>query len=412
MLRYLYLYRHSLMRYILISFFLSGFYFTSKAQNIPLETNIQESGIVYLNYFLNRIMTGNMDSFNIKLVDLKRSGKGRVTVVHIGDSHIQPDLFSSVIRNNLQDFFGDAGRGLVFPHRLARSNSPDDVSASSSATWNYNRLVHPEKQIYAGITGFVLQTTDFPAYINISLKPNKRGNQYFDLVKIFAIPAWHPLGIGLLPTPANDSNGVSIFRFEKPVNNLSMVTAYSGKQQFYGVSLEKNAPGLLWHTIGVNGARYEHYNNNKLFWEQLRHLKADLIIVSLGTNEAQNDQFNETDFYGQVDRFIEYSRNSCPGVSILITTPQDSYRFGRSNENIYRVSNSLTNYCIRKNIPLWDLYRITNGYGSASNWYKKRLLGQDRIHFTAMGYRIQGRLLFNALAQEYNRYVNINQNLR
>ncbi|MBK5269987.1 MAG: hypothetical protein JJE22_03130, partial [Bacteroidia bacterium] len=63
-------------------------------------------------------------------------------------------------------------------------------------------------------------------------------------------------------------------------------------------------------------------------------------------------------------------------------------------------------------IPLWDLYRITNGYGSAYSWLKRGLMNNDRVHFTSEGYRLQGNLLFNALAKGYNTYVSTYQEKR
>jgi len=91
---------------------------------------------------------------------------------------------------------------------------------------------------------------------------------------------------------------------------------------------------------------------------------------------------------------------------VLITTPPDSYyRRRRSNTALRNLNTSLNNYCTKQNIPIWDLYRINNGYGSAYSWLKRGLMGNDRIHFTAEGYRLQGTLLFNALAKGYNNYV-------
>ena len=53
-----------------------------------------------------------------------------------------------------------------------------------------------------------------------------------------------------------------------------------------GVVLESNNPGIIYHNIGVNGAKYSDYNKYPLFFDQLKALQPDLIIVSLGTNES------------------------------------------------------------------------------------------------------------------------------
>jgi lysophospholipase L1-like esterase len=70
-----------------------------------------------------------------------------------------------------------------------------------------------------------------------------------------------------------------------------------------------------------------------------------------------------------------------------------------------QIAASLANYCNKNKIPLWDLYRITGSYGSAYKWLRMGLMNNDRVHFNNEGYRIQGTLLFNALAKGYNNYI-------
>ncbi len=40
------------------------------------------------------------------------------------------------------------------------------------------------------------------------------------------------------------------------------------KKSFYGVSLKKDQRGIIYHSIGVNGARYDQFNIDSLFCEQ------------------------------------------------------------------------------------------------------------------------------------------------
>src|SRR6218665_6047 len=60
-----------------------------------------------------------------KLYQLEKTKTGRVNIAHIGDSHIQADIFSGLVRQKMQLKFGNAGRGLIFPYRLAKSNEPN-----------------------------------------------------------------------------------------------------------------------------------------------------------------------------------------------------------------------------------------------------------------------------------------------
>src|SRR4029077_397156 len=130
-----------------------------------------------------------------------------------------------------------------------------------------------------------------------------------------------------------------------------------------------------------------------LFWKQLPALHADLFIISLGTNDAQALVFNEGNFKDQLSRFLQSLKTVAPDAAILITTTADSYKGKKPNKVLKQINTSLGDYCNQHGLPLWDLYKITGGHGSATNWVRKRLMNRDRIHFTAEGYRIQGSLL-------------------
>jgi len=333
--------------------------------------------------------------------------------VHIGDSHIQADFLSGVVRNNLQQFFGNAGRGLVFPYQLAQSNAPSDISSSSNTRWQFNRIAHPEIPINYGVSGYGLKTDTEGASISFSLKPDGNGPQSFNRLKFFLdsneTNSWllqaNNSSTPFLVQKAGDSLYAAV-ALEESTNSFSFSSLPSGNtKQFYGVSLENSSPGILYHAIGVNGARYDQYNIASLFWKQLAGLNADLFIISLGTNEAQGSGFGEAGFQKELSLFIQKIKTVAPKAAVLITTAADSYKRKKFNTVLKQINGSLVNYCDQYTIPVWDLYRITNGYGSSYNWAKKGLMNRDRIHFTAEGYRIQGILLFNALAKGYNSYI-------
>ena len=64
-----------------------------------------------------------------------------VAMVHIGDSHVQAGFLTEAVRLPLQRRFGDAGRGLVVPLKLAKTNEPRDYSVVADGSWNFSRCV-------------------------------------------------------------------------------------------------------------------------------------------------------------------------------------------------------------------------------------------------------------------------------
>ncbi len=382
---------------------------SSHAQVMPVNEAGLSGKYPFISTVFNRISNNSgLDSFYQKLHSLKAGGGRTVSIVHIGDSHIQADFLTAVVRNGLQDFFGNAGRGLVFPYQLAQSNTPDDVYSSSPVRWQFNRIAHPEISTGYGISGYSIKTSAASASLQLSLRgmarPFTRVRLFTDSLADWSIkPADNDSLFEMEKQPGCNCTAIDLDR-EFTRFNLSSQSAEVTKI-IYGASLENNDPGVIYHTIGVNGARIDQYNLADLFWQQLPALNADLFIISLGTNEAQWDAFPATAFKKTLQVFIEKLRLASPGASILFTTAPDSYKRRRFNTVLRDINSTLINYCNSNYIPVWDLYQITNGYGSAYSWARRGLMTTDRIHFTPEGYRLQGSLLLSALAKGYNGFT-------
>lgn len=401
---------HRVINIVLVLLFVSS----SFAQTITTNDPALAGKYPFVNTIFNRIQNSNgLDTFYQRLSQLKKTGEGVLSIVHIGDSHLQAGFISEVVRHGLQNFFGNAGRGLVFPYQLAESNAPDDISSYSNTRWQYNRIAHPEIPLKPGISGFGIESATPDANIHLSVKQLNGIDPSFNKLQLFLGTEnnrWtlKSDGSGSVYTGESisaDTAGLYTINLNEKSTGFFLTSASDNSNfAFYGASLQNGHSGILYHTIGVNGSRYDQYNIASLFWQQLPTLKADLYIISLGTNEAQRAAFVEASFLHELNKFLELLRKSSPGAAILITTSPDSYKARRSNMVLKQFNQSLINYCQKNHIPAWDLYQITNGHGSAHSWARRGLMNRDRIHFTAEGYRLQGSLLFNALAKGYNTY--------
>ncbi|MFZ0598522.1 MAG: LysM peptidoglycan-binding domain-containing protein, partial [Flavobacterium sp.] len=104
-----------------------------------------------------------------KLKDNESHNNKKINIVHIGDSHIQGDLMTNDIRKNLQRKFGNAGRGLVFPYQLAKTNGSYNERFYSNRTWESYRNIHPFKSVPIGLSGIALwrDTNGFAVELHI-----------------------------------------------------------------------------------------------------------------------------------------------------------------------------------------------------------------------------------------------------
>ena len=106
-----------------------------------------------------------------KLYEQRVRGGQKINIVHIGDSHILGDFLTREVRQRLQRAFGDAGRGLIFPYKLAGSNGPKDYLVETNVRWsgaNCQRDLDEETPF--GASGFSLSTPHSKAELTFRLR--------------------------------------------------------------------------------------------------------------------------------------------------------------------------------------------------------------------------------------------------
>jgi lysophospholipase L1-like esterase len=347
-----------------------------------------------------------------KLHNLKNGSQENVVLVHIGDSHIQADLLSDVVRSEFQKYFGNAGRGLVFPYQVVKTNGPFEYHSSSNSTWKWNRIARNDTIPSCGISGFGMHSKSENPEFSIKFKNYNKKLETFDKITLFTNEDLRGLNIEYndcqLENGIYDASKAYVtINLKSPASSFNV--SFPGKDtiRFYGASLEKlNTPGVIYHSIGVNGAQCSDYNKTSLFWKQLKQLKADCYIVSLGTNEAQLQGMAPEEFLVDLTKMVENIRKVSPTASIVLSTPPVSYYNKIApNAKLCDVVDVITDYCIQNNITYWDLFNISKGLEGATTWGKKKYLRSDLIHFSREGYRVQGALLAEAFAASWNTFL-------
>ena len=153
-----------------------------------------------------------------------------------------------------------------------------------------------------------------------------------------------------------------------------------------GIFLDNNSSGIIYSGIGVNGARYKDFNKTPLFFEQLPYLEPDLLVVSLGTNEAYGHT-KTTDFMADMDTFITKVKDVLPDTPIIITTPSPMLdRRTHPSTLIEDYATSILNYGKEHDIAVYNLFKALGGNQKIRSNYNKGWYHKDYIHFTKKGY--------------------------
>ena len=108
-----------------------------------------------------------------KLEAIKKQKQGKVRIVHIGDSHIQADFLTGTARENFQNYFGNAGVGFLFPHKLVKTNGNYLAQYKSNAIVKSNRVTKPIGNSPVGIAGYNLETSSKAFAIEVKIPDAK-----------------------------------------------------------------------------------------------------------------------------------------------------------------------------------------------------------------------------------------------
>lgn len=348
-----------------------------------------------------------------RLIDGKQK---KVNIVHIGDSHLQADLAGENLRKLLQNNFGNGGRGFIFPFDAVGTNNPNNYGSHFSSHWDGHSILR-NKETQMGILGYKMNTTDTNAFLKIF--PYHFGHNYsFDKAKVFYSSEYN----SLTPNFDNSNHTYQTYDEARLSSHYSEVFYHQYQDtfhlklnkdyleqndfQFYGLSLENDQYGLLYHSIGYNGSTVSSYLSHEYLSEHLSALDADLIVLSLGTNDAYvpSKSFCEHCFRDNLFLLIQTLKVACPTASILITTPPDSYYYKRySNPNIPKVVKQIRELAFEENLALYDFYALMGGKESMALWNRASLSKDDKVHFTPNGYLLRAKLLFEALMAAYEK---------
>ena len=411
-------------------------------------------------------------TFYEKMYQLEQSKSGKINIVHIGDSHIQADLFTAKIRTQFQKVFGNGGFGFTFPYSVAKTNNSAPIRYSASGNFQSFRNLYADENRPVGLSGFSMEANsdDFAIQLNVkdaqfnftklkvitpqnvnlfdvsvshknivverkvpkkithkvkpgevlggiadkynvSLKALKKANGLkSDMIrdgKVLTIPSKATQSktstkTEYIPIELQPSLFSNDYYSETPLDKIAIVP--NQEIDYFalnGLVLENNNSGVIYHSIGVNGAKASDYNKFRLFNEQLPVLNPDLVIISLGTNESFDKQSGEQ-YFANLNQMIQGIKDKNPQACVLVMTPPPSVLHRKyKNSFIEKYAELIEENANVKNYAVWDLLQVFGGNKSIKRNAAKGYMARDKVHYSKAGYEKQGELFFEAFLQSY-----------
>lgn len=380
----------------------------------------------FIRYDKNELHNFGSDAYSErlfgKLEKLFHTGEGRINVVHIGGSHIQAGTFSGRMRTRFQQLGGDmnAGWGFMFPYRISRTNSPFGYYIRYSGGWQSCRNIERRKNDQLLGVGGISATTKAPfTDLTILLEDENELDYRFNRVKVFCNYETSKYSVSVdssLVKRKLDGDGFIEFELNTHVDSLRLLIQREASSSegftLYGITTEKAPNGIVYNSIGVNGAHVPAFNRCQLLEEQMAEIQPDLVILGLGINDAYGRRFSQNRFEDNYTELITKIRNAAPNAAIILTTNNDSYLYRRYvNKNGEKVEESMFNLARKHDAGVWDMFEVMGGLNSVVLWEQSRLAQRDKVHFTREGYLLIGDLFFNAFMQNFEKYIQTETNV-
>lgn len=354
------------------------------------------------------------------------SKESPVSIVHIGDSHVQADINTSTVRELLQYDFGNAGRGLVSPLKICGTNQPTDYVFQSSNSWNTVKLMNTSWMQTVGFTGTSIRPASSTSELTIGTKDTDDYNPFSSTtlfhngkLSIKEVTDADGNKLDFRAIPSRDYTQIILSSLATKIN---VKFASAGDLTLYGASLSGERPGVFYHSIGNNGATFDSYNRIGSVGLGINPLHPNLVIISLGTNEAFGRQ-DIARFKRSIHLLVSNVRQANPDALILLTTPMECHRSvltkskarvrrkGRKgyrtvtrtnktyavNRNIAPLRKAILDYGKANGVAVYDWYDVAGGTGASTSWINSDLFAKDRVHHTHKGYNLEGRLLYDAI---------------
>lgn len=366
----------------------------------------------FLHEELNRIQFYSRSALQQFFTAWHNTGTKRMAIVHLGDSHLQADIFPGQARKGLQQVHGDGGRGMMFPYSTAKTYSSIDYKSTHVGEWKYGKSFLLPSKLPLGVVGMTSNTVDPKASFTLTFaQPEPAARTVLKLFVKKSRASYDVLieaGGQVIPVVIDSVPGDTLPYIEvllPPVGKqliVRMVKQHDYEREFegYGMSLETVADkGVVFHNCGVGASRYQSPLYEVLFMQQLPALHPDLVIVDFGTNDYLYDDSIKGNLQAEITQVVRNIRKAAPQASILLTSTMDMYYKYNHVVSGEKFSALIHTVAKAENCGVYDWYWIAGGWKAMAKFDSTGLGQPDRIHLTLKGYRLKGDLLVNAMQQ-------------
>ena len=357
------------------------------------------------------------DSF-FEGLDTAASSGQLARIVHYGDSQLEMDRISSMLRQMLQDRFGGSGPGMV---PILKPMSSVSVSQNTTGSLTIYSLVSDTLSRWSSTHRYGplarYATLSGEARFNFRRAENRYAQERVRSISKISVLFGHSspgLRMSLkcdtlaLMTASVDSavNGVSVVSWDLPQNVRQGSLTLNGTAEIYGIMLD-GGPGVTVDNVALRGCSGTILSGMDSTSLRAAYENTDtrLIILQFGGNAMPGIGSRKAIslYMNKLEKQFEYFKGVAPWAKLLFVGPADMSKSVNGSLVTWPLlpdlNDSLKVHCLNNGIAYWDTFNMMGGVGSMKEWvnHNPQLAGPDYIHFTTRGAAEVGSALAKSL---------------
>ena len=351
-------------------------------------------------------------------------------VFHFGDSQIEGDRITGVLRSKWQETWGGSGPGFLAPAQPIPSLS---MKQEWSGDWNRftrfgkvdSTIEHNRYGMFAAFAQHENNKGEISPWIRFTPHPRSfKRNQVFDQIHLVLGRTGPASSVTLeLNNDTLQSIQLEIDSLHStvvipiPPDSAAVRSFESLKISFEGSSPEFHAIGL-WSKSGIvvhnaamrgsSGTLFRQLDRAQLT-AQLRSVRTEMIMLQYGGNAVPylKDSASIRRFGGWFASQIRLFQAILPEVPILVIGPSDMCEKSGTRMQTYPmlpyVRDVMKSITMQENALYWDVFEVMGGSGSMAAWVESSppLASSDHVHFTPQGAREIANLFNKSLQTEW-----------
>ena len=336
---------------------------------------------------------------------LGQANRRPVDVYHWGDSQIEGDRITGVLREHFQNEHGGQGAGWVMPLTPAPTFA---VRQSTSGGVGRVAGFGPRRDVEARRLPF-FAVNRFDSASTWTIKNNPKANAHCQTWSDMAI--WQE-GEGhwdVSPDTDTFPQAPGPYQTWTHAAGLGGSTWRTSGATLLGANLT-SGPGVYVHNLAMRGGSGTLFDDvPNADWKALQHhTNPALVILQFGGNAVPSisNEKGARRYAQKVGQNIRHIQAQWPGVPILFIGPSDMGEALNTYPGLQHTVAALRDTAVANHALHWDLQAVMGGPGAMAQWVDQRWAGDDHVHFSVRGAREAAQRLLQALAHERALWAN------